>query len=164
LVRVGAAVSARPEATAPEWDTAPKSESDTSGIGHGGAGAGVGHRGAGAGVGHRGAGAGVGHRGAGAGVGHRGAGVGAASGRSHVKIWTSCAALILAGCGGPTGELTVLLDAEASITEGLDPGAGIEDVVDGWTVRFAKYVTSVGGLRLERSATGEIAEDGAVTV
>lgn len=70
-----------------------------------------------------------------------------------MRNWLMCVALALGGCGGPTGELTVLLDAEDSISGGLDPGASDEAVVDGWAVRFSKYVMSIGNLRMERSAT-----------
>lgn len=63
------------------------------------------------------------------------------------------------GCAGPTGDVTVLLEAEETITEGLDAGAGEEDVVDGWSVRFAKYIVAVGDVRLERSADAQEAHD-----
>lgn len=69
-----------------------------------------------------------------------------------------------AGCAGPTGDVIVLLDAEDSITEGLDPGDELEDVADGWTVRFSKYVVAIGDVRLERSAAGTEAHDHDVTV
>lgn len=72
--------------------------------------------------------------------------------------------LFAAGCADPTGELTVLLDAEDSITQGLEPGTGEEDIVDGWTVRFTKYVVSIGDVRLSRSADGLDASDPDVTV
>jgi len=68
------------------------------------------------------------------------------------------------GCAGPTGDVTVLLDAEDTITEGLDAGEGDEDIVDGWSVRFSKYVVAVGDVRLARTADGQEAHDDAVRV
>jgi hypothetical protein len=65
-----------------------------------------------------------------------------------------------AGCGDPgSGNLQVLLDAEESITEGLDPGTGGENIVDGWTVRFDKYLIAVGHIQVGRSQTNIAAED-----
>lgn len=82
-----------------------------------------------------------------------------------MKIWATCAALLVAACDGvTTSDLTVLLDAEDSITEGLDPGTEPENVVDDWTVRFSKYVMSIGDLRFERTATSSALGSGEVTV
>lgn len=63
----------------------------------------------------------------------------------------SCIVLALAGCAAPTGSLTVLLEAEASITDGIDAGSAAEDIVDGWTVRYTKYVVAIGAVELARS-------------
>ena len=68
------------------------------------------------------------------------------------------------GCGGPTGDVTVFLDAEDTITRGLDAGEGDEDIVDGWSVRFAKYLVAVGEIRLARTADGQEAHDDAARV
>lgn len=64
----------------------------------------------------------------------------------------SCAAS--AGCGSSTdeGRLEVLIQAEDTVTRGLDPGAGAEHLVDGWTARFDKYVVALGNVRLGRDA------------
>jgi hypothetical protein len=68
------------------------------------------------------------------------------------------AALALA-CEGPTGNVAVQLDAEETITDGLDPGTDLESIVDGWTVRFSRYVIAIGGVRLARNDTGAEAID-----
>ncbi len=60
-------------------------------------------------------------------------------------------ALALGGCAAPTGSLDVLLEAESTITDGIDPGSDEESVVDGWTVRYSKYVVAIGDVRLARS-------------
>ena len=65
------------------------------------------------------------------------------------------ALLLLAavGCGDDeaavaegTGSLTVLLETEDVIVEGLRPGDGTENIRDGWAVDFEKYITVVGDI------------------
>lgn len=57
------------------------------------------------------------------------------------------------GCTNtPTGDLTVRLEAEDTIPEGLEPGTGDENIVDGWTVTFETYALVVGDVHLEREA------------
>lgn len=73
--------------------------------------------------------------------------------------------LMLAACGGgPTGDVTVLLTAEDTITEGLDPGTELENIVDGWEVRFSKYIVAIGDVHLQRSADGQEAHDETIYV
>jgi hypothetical protein len=67
--------------------------------------------------------------------------------------------VFLSGCGDDDsdasrgqGNLTVQLGAEETITDGLDPGDGPENVVDGWTVRFDKYVVAIGDVTLRSDA------------
>lgn len=42
------------------------------------------------------------------------------------------------------GDLRVLVEAEDVIIDGLDPGTGIEDIQDGWAVRFDEYIVAIG--------------------
>src|SRR5688500_16319018 len=72
--------------------------------------------------------------------------------------------MVAMACAGPTGDVTVLLEAEDTITEGLDAGEGDEDIVDGWSVRFSKYVVAVGDVHLARTADGQEAHDHEVRV
>ncbi len=44
--------------------------------------------------------------------------------------------------------VTVLLEAEDVIVEGLSPGSEVESIRDGWTVSFEKYLITVGGVDL----------------
>lgn len=64
-------------------------------------------------------------------------------------------ALALAGCAEPTGQLTVYLEAEDTITDGLDPGGAEENIQDGWTVRYDAFVAALGEVHVARRATGE---------
>lgn len=59
--------------------------------------------------------------------------------------------------GGPgVGRLRILLQAEASITDGLDQGDDVEDTRD-YGVRFSKYLIAVGNVRLSKSSSGATA-------
>jgi hypothetical protein len=57
------------------------------------------------------------------------------------------------GCDGPgtTGTVTAYLQAEGTISEGLDPGGDLEHVIDGWRVRFDRFVVVLGRVGLARS-------------
>lgn len=67
------------------------------------------------------------------------------------------ASMIVAGCGngGATGsgDVQLFLEAEGTITDGLEPGTAEENVVDGWTVSYSQFVIAIGDVRLGRSAT-----------
>lgn len=58
------------------------------------------------------------------------------------------AALLTLGCGDDAGRgsgtLSVLLESEDVIVDGLAPGEGAENIRDGWAVSFDKYVGTVG--------------------
>lgn len=60
--------------------------------------------------------------------------------------------LSLASLGGCTSEasgsgtLSVLLEPEGTITDGLDAGTGVEDIQDGWQVRWDKYIAVIGDI------------------
>ncbi|MBX7190709.1 MAG: hypothetical protein K1X94_01545 [Sandaracinaceae bacterium] len=81
---------------------------------------------------------------------------------NHLRIKTrrvvlGALAAALAGCGGsgsPNGDLTVAIQAEDTITEGLSAGTAEEQIVDGWNVTFDKYVTTFGELHLTSMAGG----------
>jgi len=54
-----------------------------------------------------------------------------------------------AGCQQGTATLSVLLEAEDTITGGLDAGANVENIRDGWQVRYQKFITSIGNIEIE---------------
>ena len=60
--------------------------------------------------------------------------------------------VLTAQCGTPTGTVQVVLVPEDTIPDGLDPGTGEESIVDGWTVRYDKFVVAIGNFRARRSA------------
>lgn len=71
-------------------------------------------------------------------------------------VYLALALGLLAGaCGNESGDgagsLTVLLEAEDVIVDGLEPGDGAENIRDGWRVEFGKYVTTIGDIDLHLS-------------
>jgi len=60
-------------------------------------------------------------------------------------------ASLVAGCSGGSGSLQVFLSAEDTIPNGLQPGTGLENVQDGWTVTYQKYLVVFGNVRAHRS-------------
>lgn len=75
---------------------------------------------------------------------------------TKVAISALCAQSFTSGCSESeskkTSSLSVLLEPEDTIINGLQPGAGVENIRDGWTVSFEKYLAVVGPVEL-RSAT-----------
>ncbi|MBZ5707773.1 hypothetical protein [Nannocystis pusilla] len=70
-----------------------------------------------------------------------------------ITLVTAFAAL--AGCtagGGATGRVQVFVEAEDTIPEGLQPGSGEENIVDGWAASYTKFLVVVGNFRAGRSA------------
>ena len=75
------------------------------------------------------------------------------SGLTFLAALTLAAPLTLAcdGSGGGDAELDILIEAEDVIIDGLTPGDGAENIRDGWTVSFNKYVTVVGEVDIHLS-------------
>jgi hypothetical protein len=68
-----------------------------------------------------------------------------------VRACMAWAVALCAGCGdgaSAEGNARVLLEAESVIVDGLDPGEGLENVRDGWSVRFDEYLVAIGDLDL----------------
>ena len=59
----------------------------------------------------------------------------------------------LGACGsdGP-GNATVFVEPEETITDGLTPGTGLENIKDGWTVAYTKFIIVLGNLKATKSA------------
>lgn len=73
----------------------------------------------------------------------------------------------LAACGATedtagTGRAQVFVAAEDSIPEGLQAGTGGENIVDGWSVTYKKFLIGIGNFRASRSSGGatELLEPG----
>lgn len=68
----------------------------------------------------------------------------------------ACATFWLLACGCAaqdsdpgTGSAHFLVDAEDSITDGIAAGDRVEDIADGWSVSFDRYLVAVGPLHLQ---------------
>ena len=72
----------------------------------------------------------------------------------------SLAACLLFACGGndATGDLTVLLEAEDTITDGLTAGTTGEAIQDGWEVSFDKYIVAIGDIDIRLASDSTVAE------
>lgn len=59
------------------------------------------------------------------------------------------------GCGdgasitNDSGNLSVLLEAESTIVEGVAAGDGDEQIADGWNARFDRFLVAIGDVRAE---------------
>lgn len=47
------------------------------------------------------------------------------------------------------GQLRVLVEAEDIIIAGLDPGEGVENIRDGWALRFDQYIVAIGAIEVQ---------------
>lgn len=68
------------------------------------------------------------------------------------------------GAGAGTGRVQIFVVAEDSIRNGLEPGTSGENIQDGWTIKYDRYLVAVGGSRAKRSDTGAQIGDPAVYV
>ncbi|HET6281394.1 MAG TPA: hypothetical protein VFH73_10515 [Polyangia bacterium] len=60
----------------------------------------------------------------------------------------------LAGCGDGSakGNATLFVESEATITDGLTPGTALDNIKDGWTVTYSKFVIGLGNAHAGKSA------------
>lgn len=60
-----------------------------------------------------------------------------------------------ASSGGGAGSVQIFVVPEDSITNGLEPGTGPENVQDGWTITYGRYLVAIGNFRARRTDTGD---------
>ncbi len=58
------------------------------------------------------------------------------------------------------GALTVLLEPEDALIEGLEAGAGADDIQDGWSVTFDRYLITVGAIDVHLSTDEAVEAEG----
>jgi hypothetical protein len=68
--------------------------------------------------------------------------------RSHALL---IASLTASACGDDDAELRVVLKAEETITDGISAGDDVEQISDGWTVAFQKYIAVIGDIEVASS-------------
>jgi hypothetical protein len=76
----------------------------------------------------------------------------------HLGIWSAVLLSVAAvGCGDDTssgtGSVSLSIEAEDTIPDGLDPGTELENIMDGWAVRYSKLLFTVG--RVTASSSSE---------
>jgi len=70
-----------------------------------------------------------------------------------------------AGCGGDgTGAAQIFVEPEDSIPMGIAAGDGEENIRDGWTVTYDRFLVVIGNVRASRSDSGEQIGDPGVYV
>ncbi|WP_272420124.1 hypothetical protein [Polyangium jinanense] len=73
----------------------------------------------------------------------------------------SSAALFVVGCGGEDGATAekgsaqIFVEAEDTIPNGLAAGMGEEDIQDGWSVDYERFLITIGNIRTSRSDATE---------
>ena len=60
---------------------------------------------------------------------------------------------------GGTGTVQIFVVPEDSIANGLVPGTELDNVQDGWTITYSRYLVAVGNFRARRSDTGDAIGD-----
>lgn len=65
---------------------------------------------------------------------------------------TALLGAVAAGCGsdGP-GNAQIFIEGEDTIDEGLEPGTELENIKDGWTVTYDKFLITLGNFRASQS-------------
>lgn len=65
---------------------------------------------------------------------------------------------LLLACAPVPGEVSLLVEPESVIIEGLSAGSGREDVQDGWSVTFSKYILTLGQVELRHIQSGVVSQ------
>jgi hypothetical protein len=65
---------------------------------------------------------------------------------------------------GGKGTVQIFVVAEESISAGLEPGTEGENIQDGWTIKYDRYLSVVGNFRAKRTDTGETLSDPTIFV
>ncbi|MBI2391308.1 MAG: hypothetical protein HYV09_17090 [Deltaproteobacteria bacterium] len=76
-------------------------------------------------------------------------------------------AAFVAGCSGDDaskGNVQVFVVAEESITSGVEPGTGDENMQDGWRVEYSKFLVTIGNFRARSTESGKELRDPTVWV
>jgi hypothetical protein len=64
--------------------------------------------------------------------------------------------VVTIGCGDgtsstATGNVQIFVEAESTIPNGLSAGMGDEDILDGWNVKYSRFLITIGNFRAARS-------------
>ena len=83
-----------------------------------------------------------------------------------------CSAALLAalGCsnsassGAGSGSVQIFVVPEDSITNGIAAGTGADNVQDGWTITYQRYLVAVGNFRARRTDTDDALSDPSIYI
>jgi hypothetical protein len=64
-----------------------------------------------------------------------------------------------ASTGGGSGNVQIFVVPEDSIVNGLRPGTELENIQDGWTITYDRYLVAIGNFRARRTDTGDVLSD-----
>lgn len=67
--------------------------------------------------------------------------------------------LTTVACGSGSGNVQIFVVPEDTITGGLQPGSDPENIHDGWTISYSRYLVSVGHFRARRTDSGDAVAD-----
>jgi hypothetical protein len=70
----------------------------------------------------------------------------------------------LSGCAEATGTAQIFVEPEDTVSDGLNPGESEENIKDGWTVTYDRFLVAVGNARASRSDSDEKHADPSVFV
>ena len=78
--------------------------------------------------------------------------------------WMWIATVAALACGDQDdgvghGRVTVVVDAEDSIVEGVSAGTAVEQIADGWQVEFDRYIVAIGHVTLTLARNSEIVRE-----
>ncbi|MCL2725667.1 MAG: hypothetical protein FWD69_14645 [Polyangiaceae bacterium] len=62
------------------------------------------------------------------------------------------------------GDLQIFVVPEDTITQGLQPGTDMENVQDGWTITYDRFLVAIGNFRATRTDTGASIGDSTVHI
>lgn len=71
-----------------------------------------------------------------------------------LALTTACSSSNDSGDSAGNGAVQIFVVPEDSVREGLEPGTDGENIQDGWTIRYDRYLVTVGNFRAKRSDTG----------
>lgn len=63
--------------------------------------------------------------------------------------------LLATACGSGSGAVQIFVVPESSITSGISAGPDPEEIHDGWTLAYDRFLVSIGNFRARRTDTGD---------
>jgi hypothetical protein len=70
--------------------------------------------------------------------------------------------LLLVSCGSGTGAVQIFVTPEGTISDGLAAGPGEDEINDGWTVTYDKFLVSIGDVAARTNDGFVLSDDGRV--